>query len=144
MVSLFWRRSCRKTELLRCRLQAGWQVTGFKRSFLRRYPNLKAAQLAWDSACLSGRVGPRSEWGAARAAELAPKQLPPQAPGRRPSQPVEATPRGGGFLHAVQVLPGVDDLPQLYAIRFPSAPVADRKAWFVVIMGACPGAYAGW
>lgn len=128
----------------RCRLEAATQVTGFKRSFQLRYPNLEAAQFAWDSACLAGRVGPPSEWGAARAAELAPRQSPPPAPGRRPRQPVEEAPRGEGFLHGAQVLPGVGDLPQLYAIRFPPAPLPDHKPWFIVIMGACPGAYAGW
>lgn len=64
------------TDLSYHRLEAAFQITGFKGSLHRRYPCLEAAQLAWDRACKAGCVGPRKEWGVARARELVPGQQP--------------------------------------------------------------------
>lgn len=105
-------RSCPERLIVQCRLITGAQITGFKGALHQRYPYLKAAQLAWDNACLAGCVGPPKQWGAARAREVAP--------------------RLGG------------DLPTLYAIKFPPTALARHNTWYVVVMGAFPGVYAGW
>lgn len=106
------RKSCTKSLIVQPRLITGSQITGFKGALHQRYPNLKAAQLAWDSACLRGCVGPPKQWGAARAREVAPR------------------------------LAG--NLPLLYAIKFPPTVFAGHKTWYVVVVGAFPGVYAGW
>lgn len=131
----------REAELVQHRVLAGLQVMHFKGALHRRYPNLKAAQLAWDSACLAGRVGPPKEWGAVRASEVAPKRRAAHQnkgfvcsgqPSSLPLPPSQLLPDVGG------------DLPQLYAIRFPPTPLAGHETWYIVIMGARPGVYAGW
>lgn len=60
------------SKTLRARgLYAAGHVTGYSGALHLRYPNLRAAQQGWDRACQAGRVGPRAEWGSARARELA-------------------------------------------------------------------------
>lgn len=121
------------------RLEAGHQVTGFSGALHRRYPNLKAAQIAWDDACRAGRVGPPKEWGAARAEEVTPSQPPFSPPQRNPSGPVSMSSR-----QARRWMPWVDNnLRMLYAIRLAPTPVPSNEMWYVVLKGAYPGVYLG-
>lgn len=125
---------------------AGSEVSGFKGAYHRRYPNLKAAQLAWDRACWAGRVGPPAEWGVARANEVAPRQsVTPPERGPRQNHPGSAAPRNQSPVY-VGHLSGLPppNLPRLYAFRFPPAPLSGNETWYVVVSGAHPGVYVGW
>lgn len=142
-----------KFNLHRYRLAAGHQVTGFSCSLHRRYPCLKAAQMAWDCACKAGRVGSPKKWGAVQAKEVAPSPSTIRAIQEEDYTPVQRAIPWTRRVHRHPFrtvpltpfsLPKVDDnLPPLYAVRFAPAPAPSNKTWYIVLMGAYPGVYLG-
>lgn len=71
--------------------------------------------------------------------------LTPPGRRRRQSRPGSAVPQNQGPVYARQLddLP-LPNFPRLYAFRFPPAPLSGNEIWYVVVMGARPGVYAGW
>lgn len=132
------------------RVAAGWHVVGYSGAYHRRYPSLKAAQFAWDNACMAGRIGPRREWGVARANELTSRQPPVLVSGDdhghrgASSGYPRQTPRAQSRSHSSQVFS-----PNVFTITLQIGSPSGRlhspheEAWYAVIMGTYPGVYFG-
>lgn len=143
---------CLKINLGCYRVEAGLHVVGYSGAYHRRYRSLKVAQLAWDNACMAGRVGPRREWGIARANELTSRQPPVLVSGDGQSHqdvssgyPRQTPPRAQSRSHPSQA-PSPSVLSITWQISSPSSSrlhLSHEGSWYAVIMGAYPGVYFG-